>query len=165
MMYSVRAFQRRSFRKARKEEIQWFHNKGVYHKISRAEAKKNGWPIIGVRWVDVNKGDDKNPVYRSRLVAEEFKRIGLDDDDLFAGTPPLEALKLLISAAATTGAADGQDRCMLIADVSRAFFEAAATRNVCVEIVQEDRTPEDDRLDLVGKLDLSMYGTRDAPAN
>ena len=113
----------------------------------------------------MNKGDDKNPNYRSRLEAKEFKRLGLDDDDLFAGTPPLEALKLLISAAATTDDVGNNDRCMLIADVSRAFFEAAATRDVCVEIVEEDRTPEDDRLDLVGKLELSMYGTRDAPAN
>ncbi len=56
-----------------------------------------------MRWIDVNKGDEASPNYRSRLVAKEFKSAGgvAEDDDLFAGTPPLEALKLLISDAAT----------------------------------------------------------------
>ena len=51
---------------------------------------------------------------------------------------------------------------MLVADVSRAFFEAAAKRKVCVEIVAEDRTEEDDKHDKVGLLQKSMYASRDA---
>ena len=31
-----------------------------------------GKPPISVKWVDVNKGDDLNPNYRSRLVAREI---------------------------------------------------------------------------------------------
>ena len=31
---------------------------------------------ITVRWVDVNKGDDESPNYRSRLVAREIRRKG-----------------------------------------------------------------------------------------
>ena len=93
---------------------------GLWKVIHRPEDLGE-YKLISTRWVDVNKGDDKNPVYRSRLVAKEFKRLGLDDDDLFAGTPPLEALKLLVSAAATAGASGSQNRCMLIADVSRAL--------------------------------------------
>ena len=44
-------------------------------------------------------GDDVDVVYRSRLVGEEFadKRV----DGLFAGTPPLEALRLPAHEAAT----------------------------------------------------------------
>ena len=44
--------------------------------------------IIKTRWIDINKGDDLDVVYRSRLVGKELadKRI----DGLFAGTPPLE---------------------------------------------------------------------------
>ena len=42
---------------------------------------------IGTRWVDVKKGDDVNPEYRSRLVAKEIKRD--NREDLFAATPPL----------------------------------------------------------------------------
>ena len=33
---------------------------------------QSGGKIIGTRWIDVNKGDEKNPVYRSRLVGKEF---------------------------------------------------------------------------------------------
>ena len=49
-----------------------------------------------MRWVDTNKGDAKSPNYRSRLVAQEFAR-GEHRDDLFAGTPPLSAARLMIS--------------------------------------------------------------------
>ena len=44
--------------------------------------------------MDVNKGDDVNPEYRSRLVAQEIKRD--NREDLFAATPPLEAKKMLM---------------------------------------------------------------------
>ena len=51
----------------------------------------SGKQPIGVRWIDINKGDEVNPEYRSRLVAQEIKR---DHSlELFAATPPLEALK------------------------------------------------------------------------
>ena len=39
----------------------------------------------------MNKGDEKDPEYRSRLVAMEIKR--KHDEDIFAATPPLEAKK------------------------------------------------------------------------
>ena len=42
-----------------------------------------------------------NPDYISRLVAKELKKD--NRDDLFAATPPLEALKMLISMAMTEG--------------------------------------------------------------
>ena len=52
-------------------------------------------PPIGCRWVDINKGDEDNPEYRSRLVAKEIKKDR--NQDLFAATPPLEAKRLLFS--------------------------------------------------------------------
>ena len=36
---------------------------------------------------------------------------------------------------------------------------------MCVEIPDEDLTPEDRRLDRVGHLQMSLYGTRDAAMN
>ena len=54
---------------------------------------------IATRWMDVNKGDRQNPNYHSKLVAKEFN-IGAADG-LFAATPPLEAVRLLLSDAAT----------------------------------------------------------------
>ena len=53
----------------------------------------------------------------------------------------------------------------MINDVSRAFFEAPATRNICVEIPAEDKTDMDVRHDKVGHLRMSLYGTRDASTN
>ena len=57
-------------REARQKELQYFESKGVWHERPRSEAYKfTGKPIISVKWVDVNKGDDESPNYRSRLVA------------------------------------------------------------------------------------------------
>ena len=53
----------------------------------------------------------------------------------------------------------------MINDVARAFFEAPATRNICVEIPKEDNTEADVRHDKVGHLRMSVYGTRDAAMN
>ena len=46
-----------------------------------------------------NKGDIANPIMRSRLVGREFN-VG-KDDSLYASTPPLEAIRLLLSCTAT----------------------------------------------------------------
>ena len=51
--------------------------------------------IINTKWLDVNKGDAENLNIRARLVGCEFateKR-----DDLFAATPPLESLRMILS--------------------------------------------------------------------
>ena len=40
--------------------------------LFRDKAKDNGWEIIKTRWIDINKGDDLDVVYRSRLVGKEF---------------------------------------------------------------------------------------------
>ena len=45
------------------------------------------------------------------------------------------------------------------------FFEAKATRKVCIELPDEDKTPEDIRKDNVGLLQMSLYGTIDAATN
>ena len=54
---------------------------------------------------------------------------------------------------------------MMVNDVSRAFFEAPTTRQVCVELPGEDLTNMDRQLDNVGHLQMSLYGTRDAAMN
>ena len=54
---------------------------------------------------------------------------------------------------------------IMINDVARAFFEAPAVRNVCVELPKEDKSEADVRHDKVGHLRMSLYGTRDAAMN
>ena len=81
---------------------------------------------------------------------------------MFAATPPIEALKMLLSITASR-TADGSYRKLMINDVSRAYFYAKTIREVYVEIAEEDREPGEG--DVVGLLQYSMYGTRDAAQN
>jgi len=92
-------------RAARAEEIsQGIRKYEVYRKVPISEAiRVTGKKPIGTRWVDVNKGDEVNPEYRSRLVAKEIKVS--KREDLFAATPPLEAKKALFSLAVTKASA------------------------------------------------------------
>jgi hypothetical protein len=117
------------------------------------EAGKNP---ISVRWLDINKGDEDNLEYRSRLVAQELKRD--KREDLFAATPPLEAKKLLFSKAVTEGfgyEAGKPEEGMKIdfIDISRAFFQGDAIRKVYVQLPQEDYQEG-----MCGKLGISMMG-------
>ena len=147
-----------SVKKARAEEIEYVNKMKLYTKVLIAECLKTiGKRPIAVRWIDINKGDKINPNYRSRLVAKEintYKR-----DDLFAGTPPLEALKILLSMTASSN----NGEIVMVNDVSRAFFHAKARRDVFVQIAEEDKQPGDETM--CGKLNFSMYGTRDAAQN
>jgi hypothetical protein len=145
---------------ARKKELGYVKDKKVWRVMSRAEARRRGWKIIKTRWIDINKGDDIEIIYRSRLVAKEFNNG--KEDGLFAGTPPLEALRYLVHEAATVDG-DNDDKVMMINDVARAFFEAKATRTICVEIPEESEEFDGGRN--VAVLDMSLYGTRDAAMN
>ena len=59
--------------KARRDEIKYFKEMGVYEKVDISESwAQTGKAPIAVPWVDINKGDTQNPLYRSRLVAKEF---------------------------------------------------------------------------------------------
>ena len=95
--------------------------------------------------LDTNKGDQQRPKYRSRLVAKEFNTGAAEG--LFAATPPLEALRLLLSDAATTTAESqqpvaaachqekqkqqqGERKVVVVNDIARAFFEAPAKRSL-----------------------------------
>ena len=159
---------------ARKLEIRYAEQKPVWENIPRVVAKQKGWKIVKSRWIDINKGDDKTPNYRSRMVGKEFNDSVLEG--LFAATPPLEALRLLLSHAASyggpydisvRGSRPMMKHCksLLIADVSRAFFEAPANRDLCVELPEEALTAGETVVDTVGKLKASLYGTRDASMN
>ena len=70
-------------------------------------------------------------------------------DGLFAGTPPLEALRFLIHEAA----------------VSRAFFEADSTRDVCVELPEEACGGADADQTVVVRPQHSVLGFLISPAN
>ena len=80
--------------------MEYFNSKNVWEKRPTSEAlERTGKQPISVRWVDVNKGDDLEHNYRSRLVARDIKKKG--DPSIFAPTPPLESLRSVLSLVAT----------------------------------------------------------------
>jgi hypothetical protein len=89
------------------------------------------------------------------LVATEVKRY--EDESLFAATPPLEALKILVGVAAA------RKWKIVHVDVRRAYFHAEALRDVYVELDRRDKSEGEENM--IGKLNYAMYGTRDAASS
>ena len=115
-----------------KLELELFEKMGVYTRVTRARALASGnGKVIQGRWIDVNKGSSETPDYRSRYVGKEFNRGQVATPDLFAATPPLEALKLLVSTCATE---KGRGTHLMLSDVKRTHFHAPATRELYVEL-------------------------------
>ena len=85
----------------------------------------------------MSRGDDKHPNYRSRFVAREICRAG--EDSIFAPTPPLESLRMVLYYAVTDFPDELRKvrdpkyshRCQLLAiDISRAYFNAVTPMNL-----------------------------------
>ena len=137
---------------ARAKEATYLRDKRVYGKRPRHQALRGKWKIMRTRWIDINKGDDENPVYRSRLVGKEFNDGQMGG--LFAATPPLEALRFLVHEAATVRANEEVGtKVIMLNDVAWAFFEAPATRDICIKIPKEDLSEGDRKHDKVGHLE------------
>ena len=157
-------------RAARKKEMDYFASKGVWALRPRSEClEKTGRRPVTVKWVDVNKGDDDEPNYRSRLVAREIRLPG--EDPIFAPTPPLESVRMVLSLAATNlpgetkhvREAESEWRTQIsIIDISRAYFNAKKSMDVdptYVELPEEDPAKASG---MCGLLKVHMYGTRAA---
>ena len=136
-----------------------FKEMEVYTYVTQEEAMNDpSGVVIDVRWVIVNKGIREEPNIRCRLVGREFADKG-NRDDLFAGTPPLVTIRLLLSLLAKR-AFDEEDIGGMVIDVQGAFLYGKTKRNVYIWLPSED---PNSKLGLMGKLDKAMYGTRDAP--
>ena len=110
---------------------------------------------IATRWVDANKGDAATPDVRSRLVAKDFANTR--DDAFFAATPPLEALRLLLSDMMSGTAGGAEETKLMVLDAKKAHLHAWAERDLFVELPAEAGGG-------FARLVRSLYGTRDAPA-
>ena len=95
---TVKALDPKAVRQARLKEMKYVKEKQVWQPISRDEARRRGWKVVKTRWIDINKGNEDTPNYRTQLVAKEVNDGA--GEGLFASTPPLEALRFLISEAA-----------------------------------------------------------------
>ena len=98
------------------------------------------------------------PDVRARRVAKEYKTHA--KPELYESTPPLEALKIVLSEIAT-GKRGGN--VVAIIHVRRAHFYAPARKRVFVELPPEDHQPGDEHT--CGPLQYSLYGTHDAAQN
>ena len=68
-------------RRARREELEVFMERGVYEVVPRSDMKK-GSKLIGIRWVETDKGTPGKPKVRSRLVCQEFAK-GSTPEEMF----------------------------------------------------------------------------------
>ena len=85
---------------ARGREMRFVKERKIYEYYQKkmdSDLGSEDPPLVGVRWVDTNKGDAQDPNYRRRLVAQEFRKSHMES--IFAGTPPLEAFRLLLAMA------------------------------------------------------------------
>ena len=142
---------------ARRLEMKTFKDIGVYEYVKREIAvKDSSGKLVGVRWVDVDKGKE----IRSRLVAQEFASEE-EREDLFAATPPLAATKFVISDAASKGNGIGGEYKLMVMDIKRAFLYGDIDEVIYIELPDEDPMKAKG---CVGKLIKAMYGTRAAPS-
>ena len=129
-------------KKARAEEISVIREFGVWEVVWRPRVEV----VFGARWVDINKGDEHKPFYRSRLVVQEYKRQA--DWSLFTATPPLEALRSLLICATNDElpnelgqpVAWTEPLVLMLLNVRRAHFYNPARRKVSVELSEEAGT-------------------------
>ena len=106
---------------ARQEEADYIRRMKLYAKVPISECvKQTGKQPVDTRWIDINKQDEFNPLYLSRLVGQEFTTSV--DSSLHAATPPLESLKTIISIAATTPRHTKLPLKIMVNDVSRHIF-------------------------------------------
>ena len=86
-------------------------------------------------------------------MAKQFK--GSDSEEWFAATPPIEALRSLISHT-TSGP---KKKALMVCAVSRAFFYAPVQHEIYVELCEEAKKTVEDN-NMCAKLRMSMYGLR-----
>ena len=147
-----------------KVEIDFMNRLEVYRMRPRNWAKDKGIHVIPTKWVDVNKGKDKRPEYRSRLCGKELKRWDPTMPGTFASMGPFERVMFLQSKALMwkPGASGATTRKILFLDASRAHCQAEATSEMAIELLPEEQVKGED---LIGELLKSLYGTREAAHN
>ena len=158
---SGKALNAKLVREARAEEIEYARRYKVWEEVPVQQAwDRTGKAPISSRWIDVNKGDEARPQYRSRLVIQEVRSSNIEA--IFAATPPLELVRMLLSLQRTGHQKDarGRGRKVMFIDIRRAHWTARIFREVYVALPEEAGLPEG----TCGRLLKAMYGCRDAAA-
>ena len=125
-------------RKGRKEEIDYMEFRGIWEVCDEEEAwRETGQGPTSTKWVDTNKGTKLDPLVRCRLVARDFRKKGdKDREDLFAATPPLETIRILLSKAATRRLNKKKKKLMFI-DAKKAHINPECNEKVYIKLPEE----------------------------
>ena len=94
-------------------------------------------------------------MFAADLVTKEFNNKKCDD--LFAGAPPVEAMRAIISMAAS----GTTPKTLMTVDVSRAYMHAKCRSEMYVELCPEAYEEDGDEK-CCRRLEKAMYGTRSA---
>ena len=147
-------------RAARAEELRELDRRvWVEADVQECWNKKGRGPI-GVRWVDVDKGFG---VYRSRLVAKDYKPKGKvnDQEGLFAATPPLELVNMVIVKVEKGSRIEhAHVRKVMFLDVSKAHLYAPMLDEEFVQFPPARWTEGK-----CARLIYTLYGMRTAASN
>ena len=106
--------------------------------VTQCWSRTGKAPLKG-KWADVNKGDRTRPVIRCRWVAKEFATY--KSAEFFAATPLFEALRMMISHAASGRAHGRGGRKLLTIDARKAHLHAMAGREVFVDLPPSSTSP------------------------
>jgi hypothetical protein len=120
---------------AEEEEMKRFRDRQVYTYVDRASAMTDReGKFVKTRWVRINKGSKRVPRVRCRLVACELAH-GKKDDELYAGTPSLSTMKLMLSWYCSNWQ---ENDVVKIIDVKCAFLYGNARRRIYIELPKQD---------------------------
>ena len=98
----------------------------MYTRISRETClRETGKAPIKTGWAETDKGQPGKPNVRARWVAKEYKTHARPE--LHAPTPPLEALKVVLSEIDTC---TRRGKVVALVEVRRAYFYAPARQSV-----------------------------------
>ena len=129
--------------------------------------KTNVRPHRGVLWEDQesnHQGEVNRPQQRRQTEHERNVETGgtahqhVKEEGSFAATPPLKALRMLLSSAV----AGNQHKVLMFSGISRAFMHARTASDVYVEFCEEDKTePRDEHRRTTHIKSMNVLAARD----
>ena len=136
------------------KELQAMKDFKVFKEVQRSSLTPDQQrSILTSRWVHRWKGDE----VRSRLVARGYDQHIKDLDDVYASTPILVSLRLLLAVSLSC------DWSIVSADVSTAFLHAELRSDVPIFMMPPSEFYPDAGKNVLWQLQRAMYGLRSAP--
>ena len=144
------------WKKAARKKIKSLQDLKVYTLVPKSNVPK-GQNVIGSKWVFKVKTDDS---YKARLVAQGWNQVhGRDCGGTYAPVCRLQSIRMVLAIAAELNLEVRQ------LDVKTAFLYADTEEEVYVKTAPGFETTNKDEVQLVMKLEKSLYGLAQSPQN